>query len=405
MRIVYLSPSGKLGGAEKVLLDVLTNLRESHPDWKLKLIVATPGPLAERASSLGVETSVLPFPPRLVALGDAAGFGSLTARLRIVAKLCVVGFDVARHVRALRAQIAMFAPDVIHSNGFKTHVLAGWARPPRTPVIWHIHDYIRQRFVSSRLLRSQAGKCSAAIVISTSVAEDAASVLGPRAAIYVVPNGVDLDHYSPHGPPLSLHRLAGLPPTPPGTLKVGLIASFARWKGHDVFLRALAELPASVAVRGYVVGGPLYDTAGSECTMEELAATVDRLRLRGRVGFVGFVDDAAAAMRGLDVVVHASTHAEPFGLVIIESMATGRPVIASLAGGVREIVTAEETALVHAPGDWQGLRDCIVRLADDASLRERLAKAGRAAVERQFDRRRVAAALVPIYRSLKPSAA
>lgn len=227
----------------------------------------------------------------------------------------------------------MLAPDVIHSNGLKTHILAGWARPPRTPVIWHIHDYLRLRFVSSRLLRSQAGKAARRWRSPRAWPKTPRRYWEPGPPCMSCRTVSISTTISPHGPALSLDRLAGLPATPPGTAKVGLIASFARWKGHHVFLRALSELPASVAVRGYVVGGPLYDTAGSERTLEELSATVERLWLRGRVGLVGFVDDAAAAMRGLDVVVHASTLAEPFGLVIVDTMATRRPVIVSLAGG------------------------------------------------------------------------
>jgi glycosyltransferase involved in cell wall biosynthesis len=148
----------------------------------------------------------------------------------------------------------------------------------------------------------------------------------------------------------------------------------------------------------------MYDTQGSERSMDELRATVTRLGLGERVGFVGVVDDVAAAMRSLDVVVHASTRPEPFGRVIVEAMAVGRPVVVSFAGGVTEIVEADHTALVHAPGDWRALRDAIVRLADDVSLRARLVKAARGAVERRFDRRRQTALMVPIYRAVAAAA-
>ena len=60
-------------------------------------------------------------------------------------------------------------------------------------------------------------------------------------------------------------------------------------------------------MRGYVIGGALYETEDSQYDLEDLRALAGRLGLAGRVGFTGFVDDAAAAMRALDVVVHAST--------------------------------------------------------------------------------------------------
>jgi hypothetical protein len=69
MRIVYLSASGKLGGAERVLLDLLATLRQSEPEWELRLFAPAAGPLTEHASNLGVTVVVLPFPARLAALG------------------------------------------------------------------------------------------------------------------------------------------------------------------------------------------------------------------------------------------------------------------------------------------------------------------------------------------------
>ena len=118
-----------------------------------------------------------------------------------------------------------------------------------------------------------------------------------------------------------------------------------------------------------------------------------------RVAFTGYVEDAAAAMRGLDVVVHASTEPEPFGLVIVEAMACGRAVVASEAGGAAELIRPGVDALGHAPGDAAQLARRIGELAGDAGLRARLGAEGRATAERRFDRARLAAELVPIYQA------
>jgi glycosyltransferase involved in cell wall biosynthesis len=64
---------------------------------------------------------------------------------------------------------------------------------------------------------------------------------------------------------VDLDALAGLPPAPAGVVRVGLVATFARWKGHITFLEALSRLPESLPVRGYIIGGPVYETAGSRC--------------------------------------------------------------------------------------------------------------------------------------------
>jgi glycosyltransferase involved in cell wall biosynthesis len=102
-----------------------------------------------------------------------------------------------------------------------------------------------------------------------------------------------------------------------------------------------------------------------------------------KIGFTGYVADPASAMRALDVVVHASTDPEPFGLVIAEAMATGRAVIVSYAGGAQELVTPGVDALIHQPGDADELGRAIATLAADATLRRRLgAEARRSALER-----------------------
>ena len=96
-----------------------------------------------------------------------------------------------------------------------------------------------------------------------------------------------------------------------------------------MFLEAIARLPPSLHVRAYVIGGPVYETEKSEVSIEELRQASARLGIADRVGFTGFIEDPAPAIRALDVVVHASTEPEPFGLAIAEGLACGRAVVVS----------------------------------------------------------------------------
>ena len=94
------------------------------------------------------------------------------------------------------------------------------------------------------------------------------------------------------------------------------------------------------------------------------------------MGLTGYIEDTASVLSSLDIVVHASTRPEPFGLVIAEAMAAGKPVIVSAAGGAAEIVSANRDALVYQPGDVTALAECIRTLAEDAALRRRLGHRG-----------------------------
>jgi glycosyltransferase involved in cell wall biosynthesis len=403
MRILFLNPSGQWGGAEALLLDVMIGLREAEPRTDLSLIVASEGLLASRASRLGFRTSILPFPRSLARLGDAASssIGARDARRgrAFLPKLAAAIPGVAVYVVRLRRAIREMSPDIVQTNGFKMHVLGVWARPARVPVIWHVHDYVGGRPVMARLMRLCAPRCAATVANSEAVAQDLRSVGGPS-AIHVVHNGIDLEHFSPRGSALDLDRLAGMPGAKTGTVRVGLIATFARWKGHATFLKALSLLGSDPPVRGYVIGAPLYETDGSQYSWAELRGLAAELRIAEQVGFTGFVEDPAAAMRALDIVVHASTQPEPFGLVIAEAMACGRAVVASHAGGAREIVEADVTALGHPPGDAEALAERISRLVRDVQLRARLGKEARAWAEYRLNRARLTSQMVPIYRAV-----
>lgn len=425
MRIVYLSPSGQMGGAEVALLEILAGIREAEPEWKLDLIVSGDGPLAAKARALGVETVVLPFPPSLARIGDASVAGPAgparppgqgMSQARLLARLLFASAGIANYARKLRKELRRLEPAVIHTNGFKMHILGALAKPASVPLVWHIHDYLSSRPFMVRLMKLLYKRCSIVLANSNSVKLDIETVCGNTVPIQTVYNAVDTSVFSPEGPSLDLDQLSGLPPPANSVVRVGMLATFARWKGHEVFLRALSLLPADLPFRGYIIGDALYQTDGSQYSVAELKAVAEKLGVMDRVAFTGFVEEPASAMRSLDIVVHASTQPEPFGLVIIEGMACGRAVIISEGGGAAELIQTriqpnsptgmstnietEINALGHPPGDAAQLAQRITQLATDPSLRARLGAAGRATAEQRFNRARLARELIPIYLSV-----
>jgi len=398
VRIVYLNPCGNLGGAETSLIALLASVRAAEPSFELWLVLGEDGPLTSIARDLGVEVRVRPFPPSLRRLGDART-GGWEAGL----SLLNAAPATARYAWELAAWLRSMQPDIVHTNGLKMHLLGAWTRPRRSALVWHIHDYVGRRRVMSRLLRRFRKSCAALIANSSSVAGDLQSIF-PSVRIQPIYNAIDLERFSPQGNQLDLDALAGLAPAAPGTIRTGLVATFAKWKGHKVFLEALARLPAEAPIRGYIIGGPIYQTSGSQWRRQELEQEVDRLGLRGRVGFTGFVQDAASAMRSLDIVVHASTDPEPFGMVIIEGMACGKAVIASQSGGAMELFVEGVNALSHRPSDIKMLAERIQLLAGDAGLRARLGQAGRQSAERHYQGSRLARELGAVYREIVSSA-
>ena len=253
-----------------------------------------------------------------------------------------------------------------------------------------------------RWLRRLARGPSLAIANSQAVADDVRIAL-PGVPVETVYNGVDTDFFSPaEAVAERLDELAQLPTAPQGILRVGIVATYARWKGQDIFIDAAAKLAerGRADCRFYVIGGPTYVTVGSQFTSAELRQQIGDRRLVDCCGLVPFQTDLRSIYRGLDVVVHASTRPEPFGRTIVEAMSCGRAVVAAHAGGVGEIVTGDRDALLTPPGDADALAEAIERLLDDRALRGQLgAQARRTAVER-FGRAAMADRVLRLYAGL-----
>lgn len=397
MRIVFLSPSGELGGAETALLDMLAAIREARPEWALAMIAASDGPLTAKAARYADVVS-LPFPDALARVGEWGARGSIATRLRFGAGLITATVPAMTYARRLQRRLLDFHPDIIHSNGLKMHLLGARVRPPRSKLVWHVHDYPAARRLAAQLLAMQAHRCDAMLANSESVAAETRQRFRANIPVHTVYNSVDLERFSPAGPRANLDALAALPPLGADGIRVGLVGTFARWKGHGVFLEAMARLRDLSNVRGYIVGGSIYQTDASQWSRGALRAQADALRLHDAVGFTGKVDDVPSVLRALDIVVHASTEPEPFGLVIAETMACARPLIVSRAGGAAEI--AQGGAVFHEPGNSIELAQRVRELTRDPARRAALGAEGREAALRLFSRTRLRETLIPVYEAL-----
>jgi glycosyltransferase involved in cell wall biosynthesis len=406
MRILFLSPTGTLGGAERVLLSVLSELRGVAA---AQLLALADGPLLNAAAGLGVPVEALPLPPELSRLGDSQlRDESRVRRWASLARQVLRATPAAwRFVRRLTERIQAAQVDLIHSNGLKTHLLARLAAH-RVPVVWHVHDFYLARPLVRRLLKWMRRGVVGAVAISNAVAKDLAGG-APDLPVCVIHNTVDVDVFSPSDVDASwLDAAAGLPPASGRVVRIGLAATYARWKGQDLFLQAVARLkrsPLPVPIRCYVIGGPIYQTDGSQFTEAELRGLARTLGLDLKIGFVGFQEDVARVYRSLDVVVHASTRPEPFGLTIAEAMACGRAVIVAEAGGAAELFRSGMDAVGFPPNDAAALADAMCELASDPDRRRRLGAEARKTAQQRFGRDRLRRQILAAYESFlkKPS--
>lgn len=403
MRVLYFSPAARLGGAERSLLDVMASVLLEAPCAELHLMVPEDGPLVDRARDLGVDATVLKMPIPMMRLGDSRfrGRGRLRALVGIIPQAVAAGSSGPRYVRRLRRAIERLQPDVIHSNGIKSHVLSALVGTGRPKVIWHIRDFVGARPVVGYVLRRFAHRATRAVAVSNAVAHDARALL-PDLPVDVVLNAIRTDVFTPgEMDGTTLDRLAGLPPGRANVVRVGLVATYARWKGHGLFLEAAARLArrGDGSLRFYVIGGPIYETRGSQFTEDELRERARSLGIADCVGLVAFQQNPVDAYRCLDIVVHASTQPEPFGRTIVEAMACGKPVVVSRAGGAAELFGHMDDAVGVPPSDPVTLAHAIERLARDPEMRIRLGLSARRSAVERFSHARLGPQFLRIYRA------
>ena len=172
------------------------------------------------------------------------------------------------------------------------------------------------------------------------------------------------------------------PPDRPWRWRMLYAGRFDPRKGPETAVRALSHLPPETSLRLYGRGG------GPE--RRRLAAIASEIGVEGRVTFAeAGRDELAAAYRDADVVVFPSEWEEPFGLVPLEAMACGTPVVATGIGGSAEFLFDGANCLRFAPRDVFGLATGVRRLAGDPALRRRLVEGGLATVT-QLDADRLA---------------
>ena len=335
----------------------------------------------------------------LVAVAGIGGFEPVVAMLRhgpLVDELREMDAEV--HVvlrgkrlrdprggrRALRGLLALARetrPDLVYSSESMAHLFGGTvARRLGLPAVWRQPAWPVPWWPLE--LGASLVPAEAVVVASRAVAERQRRM--PRSPpIRLIPPGIDLGR-PPRTPPELLREQHGIPA---GAPLIGIVGRLDRWKGHPLFLRAAAlARQRRPDLRFAVIGGA--QAGEDESFARGLHDRAAELGIADAVTFTGQSDDAPGWMRALDVVVNASDH-EPFGLVVVEALQAGRPVVALADGGPADIVDHGETGLLVDRADPALLADALVRLADDPGERARMGARGRVVAAERYSRDRM----------------
>lgn len=361
--VLFVDQSGELGGAELSLFD-LVRLRPGFSSVAL----FEDGPFREKLDNAAIPVQLMPL------LGNhrIQGGSGLGAALK-------ASPAIIRQVLKLAGRARNF--ELLYANTQKAFVISAIAaKLARRPLIWHLRDILTAdhfssttRSVAVRLANSFA---DCVIANSASTAEGFRAA-GGKAEIRVVHNGIPSDAFDSIDGEAAQQRLRG----ELGWHDLPIIGVFSRldtWKGQHVLVEALRQLPD---VRAIFVGGALFE---KDAYATQLRARISELGLEDRCRILGFRSDIPALMKGVDIVAHTSIAPEPFGRVVVEGMLAGRPVIATRAGGVVEIIDDGTTGLLTEPGNIDDLAQAIRRLIASPDYAAQIAAAGARAAKNRF---------------------
>jgi glycosyltransferase involved in cell wall biosynthesis len=345
LRVLAVQPAAGRGGSERALVSLLAAL----PGDRFERFVAVNAEPAMRAEmeAAGANVQVVPMRRITTSEGNLYWFG-------FALRWPLAVFRLIRLIRRHKV-------DVVVSNSLHTWYAWAAAFVTRRPHVWIAREIVVQSGLALRLERILTRRFATVVV---SMSRAIAAQLSPRDG-RVFADAPDPARFSPAraGTFRAAHGI------PDASALIGFVGRIDTWKGIDVLLDAWAA-PSGDPARHLAIAGPTVPDK------EDYAADLQRRAVKlPNVHWIGPLPDTGPFMADLDVLVMPSTEPEPFGLVLVEALASGVPGVATDHGGPPEILAGRpDLGLLVPPHDAAALAVAIDELAmpsDAASRRAR----------------------------------
>lgn len=379
-KVLYVHTTSEIGGSDVSLAGIVERLdpRRFVP------LVALPseGPLVQRLEQSGARVFVL---PRMKKLTSRKG----------KAWLAVFAANYPLGVASLASLIRRERVDLVHTNTIHNLYGGAAARVTGRPHVWHVREIVWQNRALLRIEQAMASAMADRVIVTSDAVREAFDRGGRRALPFAkIENGVDLRRFTPGSSDL-VRRDFTIDPSAP---LVGTAARMDVWKGLEDFIEAAAIVRRTRPDARFVLAGGAIE--GLRTYEGELLSLAAARGLDGALFFAGWRYGPGAMPafhQSLDVFVLPSREPEPFGLVVLEAMASGKPVVATAQGGPLEIVRDRETGLLVTPRDPSAMAAGIVDLLSDPARAVAYGRAGRARVEAHYDISRTVERLQLLY--------
>ena len=377
--ILYVHPSDELYGSDRCLLEVVRGLPPRD-----RAIVILPRDVAYRgaltAALQGCGANVRHI-DMLVLRRDLLRPAQLP---RLLARLVGGVWAIARLIHSERV-------DLVHSNTIAVVCGALGARLMHRPHLWHVHEFLGDEPRFMRIALRVLLALAPGLIIANSVAVARSLVDGSsslRRRTRVIYNGVFV--------PIQAHDHATLPVHRP--TRVGVLGRLAPRKGIAEALAATALLEAAgTPIELWLGGSP---PPGQEWRLADYRRQADEIGIADSVRFTGEVEDVDAFLRELDILLVPSQRPEPFGLVVIEGMAAGLPVVVTRNGGGSGEVVSHGHDGLYCALEPENIAAALQSILTDGALRARLTTHAPRTVAVRFSRTAYRAAFARAYAKL-----
>ncbi len=360
--ILFLQSSSEHYGSGKIILQVLQVYQREG--FRPIVLLTGPGPVEENLKEEGIVYYV-------------QNLGIL--RRKYVNPLGLVN-RLSKNLKAYRflSQLHMeYQFELVYSNTLAVIVGAYWARRNKIPHIWHIHEIIPGPSslvkLLSRLLDISSSK---PISVSQAVANHWQPYL-KKSSLEIIHNGIAYDDFLKTFPDAKKEISI-----PESSICIGMIGRINPGKGQLFFLQMAEKLAKKYSsVHFILVGDPF---TGYESILEEIKKEIKDKKLEKRVSYLGFRKDIPRVLAAIDIFVLPSILPDSFPTVILEAMAAGKPVVATLSGGSAEMVEDGVTGFLIPIGDVSKEVAAIGKLIENPNLRSQMGEAGRVRVLKEF---------------------
>jgi glycosyltransferase involved in cell wall biosynthesis len=320
INILYLHAGAEMYGADKVMLDLIRNLDKAK--YNPIVILPTEGVLVDAFKKEGVRVEVIPYP-------------IMRRKYLNLKGIWQYGFEIIKYSRLLANIAKIEKIHLIHTNTAAVLEGCNISKKLHIPQLWSIHEIIVRPKLMYKFTSALIAKYST-ITITDSVAVKAhleKSGYFKKGAIKVIYNGVNSEQFTPDNDCSYLNREWNIPEN---AKIIGMMGRVNSWKGQGDFLKAANIVMAKHPNVYTIFIGSAFE--GETWREVELADEIAKSPYKNRIVNKGYRTDSKGIYKLFDIFVLPSTNPDPLPTVVLESMATGKPIVGYRHGGVCEMV-------------------------------------------------------------------